>query len=118
MNYYGTIRDAETEIGIPGATVLVRSANGETLGSDVAGSDGTFFINTIMPGATIVASSVGYNTWVWPATTYQQTFDLERNTVPLPPVILPPGVTTAKKTPYLIYALMGLALLIATKKRK
>ena len=112
MYYTGKIRDAESERGIPSATVrYMRGSN--VVGVTVANGQGIFSVNTTEPADKVIISSVGYMLQTFPVYgNFQQNFDLERKTITLEEVILP---VKKHKTPYWLLFLLPL-LLIKDKK--
>jgi len=114
--YLGTIRDAVSERPIAFATVLLK-AGGAQVGAGVASANGVFNVSTAYPADTIVISSVGYKPRSWPARHENRVYELERNYVELPPVVVQPPPRPKKTGFALPLALAALALLSRKKKR-
>ena len=88
MTYWGYVTDATDELTpIVGATVTIK-AGSSTLARVAADDNGYFAANTVQPADTITISSAGYKPASFPASPYQQRFELERNTLQLPPVVV------------------------------
>lgn len=88
--YSGVVRDAQTETPLPGATVILY-ANGQRLAATAADNQGQFQMAVSSPAEAITISNVGYQTFNWPASEYQHTFDLERNEKVEDPVVVTAG---------------------------
>lgn len=96
--YSGTVKDSATGKGIPGASVIFY-AGGSRLGGVVADSNGNFSFESSQPAESITISSVGYQSFNWPASEYQNVFELERDEKELDPVV----VTASRKNNSWIY---------------
>ena len=112
FDYSGQVRDAISELPLPSATVRIY-ANGNLLDQAICDSNGNFQITTNLQADSITISEAEHNTFNWPASEVQHTFDLERKTGDLPPVTLPP--VTIKKTSPLIW-IVGIFLLAKWQK--
>lgn len=114
-SYGGWVKDRTSGAAIPRATV--ESWFNEKLISRVIASDsGYFSISAFLPATKIRVSSAGYKTKDFTADTGRMLYDLERNVIELPPVVIPPG-PKKNKTNWIIYGLLGLLLLAATNKK-
>jgi hypothetical protein len=105
--YSGLVRDSETELPLEFSTVRIY-AKGNLLEQQVADSGGRFSIQTNDQADSITISEAEHKTANWPATENQHTFDLERKTGNLPPVILPPG--TIHKNKILLWIIAGVII--------
>lgn len=104
--YSGIVRDATGELPIPGATVTLYS-KGNRVDAMATNSKGEFSFAVPNQVDAITISSAGYQAMNFPASEFQHVFELERNEVELPPVI----VTTHKKSNNLwLLALLGIAV--------
>lgn len=90
MQYTGTVIDSQTGAPIPGATVR-HSANNQVLNQEIADAQGQFTAYTYIPADTVTITSAGYKGFSWPASAYQNKFELERNFVTLPPAVVTSG---------------------------
>lgn len=92
FHYYGFVTDAADGKPIPGASVVLY-ANGQNLGGQAAGNDGSFDIYSNQEAESITVTSTGYQGKNFPATLIKHDFPLEKKETELPPVI----VTAPKK---------------------
>lgn len=117
--YSGTIRDAQTETPLPGATVTFLY-DGLTMHALAANNDGQFLADLPLPVTNIQISSAGYISNIYPASIYQHTFDLERNVLTMPPVTVTdtpgPPVAQTKKNSWLFLGIAALLLMTIKKK--
>lgn len=110
--YSGYVRDAVSELPLPGATVILY-AGGNAVQQGAADSNGGFSFTTALPVDSITISEAEHKTFNWPASEVQHIFDLERKAGDLPPVILPP--TVAKNGKAIIWIIA--AVLIAKSQK-
>ncbi len=115
MIYYGRVKDSQTGAGIPGATVIL-IGGGRSIATAFADSQGDFSITTFIQPDSINFSSVGYQSFSFPASEYQHTYELEKDYRVIDPVILPP-YPVARKNNFIFPALALLALIMLAKKR-
>ena len=118
MTYYGTITDAANESQpIPGATVTLYTGGAAT--QRVAADRGGYFsVNSVYPADEIEITSAGYKPMRWPASTYQHRFELERNEITLPPVVINPRPLPAPGPKFPVkWALIALAVLFIANRK-
>lgn len=87
MQYSGTIVDSQSGAPIQSATVRY-SANGTVLDQQITDSAGKFTSYTYLPADQVTVTSAGYKGMSWPASAYQNKFELERNVIMLPPAVV------------------------------
>jgi hypothetical protein len=114
MTYSGYILNSVTEKPIPFASVILYE-NGNRIGGDSANADGFFSISTTTPAQAIVITSVNYQSASFPASIYQNRFELEPKDVTLPPVVV--HDSHPKKNYTWAVAILALAV-IANKEGK
>lgn len=114
-SYGGWVKDKKSGAAIPRATVE-SWFNNKLIQRVIASDSGYFTISAFLPATHIRVSSAGYKTRDFPADIGQMLYDLERNVIELPPVVIPPG-PKKNKTGWLIYALLGLLLITAVNKK-
>lgn len=113
MTYKGTILDATSERPLPFASVTLYRGSSYMTGK-AADRQGYFEITTSDPAERITISAAGYKTWNFPASIYQNKFELERSGEILSPVV----VTASTKKNQLHWLLLGSIFLLAMKKDK
>lgn len=113
FTYKGQIVDCDTGAAIPSATVTM-SKNGSVIARTIADSNGMFEVYTSDEPDQITITSVGYKPYTSPASSYQFKFELEKNVKDLDPVI----VQASSKNSGLMWAGLGLLLLLAMQKKK
>jgi|SRR5882672_3193972 len=122
MTIFGTIYDNTTKVGIPGASISVVDASGNSLGSGIA-ADNTGWFQLISPlldtGNKIWISSVGYTSAIVDPNIFVASMGLglDPTSANLAAVVVTPAGAT-NYTPYLVGGGILAALLLFTGKKK
>ena len=114
--YAGSVVDSETGSGIPYATIFFYTGGAKSAGGSTDAA-GNFNIGVPVGAETISISSVGYKPMQWPASSYQQKFELEKDIHDIDPVVLPPGVQKGKYG-WLLVAGLGYLVYQESKKKR
>jgi len=113
--YSGRVLNSTTGEAIPNATISLSAPVALLPQKTIADSNGYFSLNTtIAPGSNVYVeiSSAGYQTAVFPASQYQNVFELEPNIITLPDVV----VTSENKFPWWI--VLAAAPFVLKKQKK
>lgn len=117
MIYAGTILDSATETPIPYASV--RLFLGETqVAGQAADEHGRFSISTEIPVDTITVSAAEYNEFTFPASTFQQRFELEPKPNDIPPVVVHSTIPGQKPNNWLLVAAIVVIIAAIESQRK
>lgn len=117
MGYGGWIKDKQTGSPIPRATVEIYS-NGNLFTRIIADNAGYWDGTGVTSADSIKISSAGYTAQTFPADTNKWLYELQRNVVTLPPVVLPPGGTGtgSNSKNMLLWLAIGLVIIAANQK--